>query len=107
MKIALCSLMLICFVLITSGCKKDENPASSDQYTNKLALGTGIGGNGFIASLGSFYNIHHRDDAFAHATTSTPGQRLRLRFDQAIGGSPLPPPVFDKGHPISSRTDLH
>ena len=87
MKTAFCSLLLICFILITAGCKKDENPASSDQYTNKLTLGTGIGGNGFqLAGEGTTFTGASNQIYFRlESQADMEGSQIKIRLEKNSG----------------------
>jgi hypothetical protein len=87
MKTTLYTILLSCFILIISGCKKDENPASADEYSNKLTLGTGIGENGFQLNgeattfTGANNPIYFR----LESQTDMEGSQIRIRLEKNSG----------------------
>jgi hypothetical protein len=87
MKTKLYAFLLTSFILITYGCKKDENPANTtEQFSNKIALGTGIGGNGFqlVGEGTTFTGVSNQIYFRLESLADMEGSQIKIRLEKNL-----------------------
>jgi hypothetical protein len=88
MKTKLCAFLLTSFILITYGCKKDENPTNTtEQFSNKIALGTGIGGNGFqlVGEGTTFTGVSNQIYFRLESQADMEGSQIKIKLEKNSG----------------------